>query len=261
MENQKDPEKGRGGLGRIAKEHKLFSGFAGAMLVAAIALAALIINGGGSTSSSTGVAAPPTEGGTKTSAPEPVEDSDGDGVPDTEDECSEEPGGKANGCPAATGGLALSDFIEKSNEASFEGGQREYLTTNNVETGQVTVGGVTDPLGVSMEISGPEEAGAFTIATNGAFETIEGRVGITTEPCSGGSFAFVAVRNGEGEPLWPASGKLQRVWRAAIPFRVRIYSQNAVVLYAQAPEPPHSCDEYVGRTAVGWVHTRLSAAR
>ncbi len=266
MENEKGSKKDRGVIGRLVSEHKPFSGFAGSALIATIALIALVVGSNSSSSSNSGhqrganVAATQGKGRTTPDASTPEEDRDGGGIPDTEDECSEQPGGKPNGCPVVTGGLALSEFIEKSDEAFSEGGEREYLKTDNVETRQVTVGGVIDPLGVSMEISGPEEAGAFTISTNGAFETIEGRVGITTEPCSGGSYAFVAVRNDEGEPLWPASGKLRRVRRAAVPFKVRIDSEGAVILYAQAPEPPQSCDEYVGRTAVGWVHTRLSAS-
>ena len=92
-------------------------------------------------------------------------------------------------------------------------------------------------------------------------KTLEGRVGITTEPCSGGPVGYVAVRNAEGELLWPPGGKLQRIGRRATHFKVRVSSQDAVVLYAQAPEAAHSCDEYVGTTAIGWVHTRLSAAR
>jgi hypothetical protein len=266
MTNQKDPaKKERGSLSGLAGEHKLFSGFAGSALVALIAVIALVAQShGGSTSTSRaerGAAQSEAKSESTTAASQIADDADGDGVPNAEDECSEKPGGKPNGCPVAIGGLALSDIIKKSDEAFFEGGEREYLETENAETGQVTVGGVTDPLGVSMEIPGPEEAGAFTIETNNAFKGIEGRVGITTEPCSGGSVAYVAVRNGEGEPLWPADGGLRQVGRTAIRFKVSIGSQSAVVLYAQAPEPPQSCDEYVGRTMVGWVHTRLSAAR
>ncbi len=266
MENEKGPEKDRRVIGRLANEHKLFSGFAGSLLIATIAVLALLAGNDDSSqpsypsSQETSISQSPIKDQPTTSGSESTKDEDGDGVPDSEDECSEEPGGKSNGCPAVTAGVALSDFIEKSEDAYLEGGEREYLKTDNVETGQVTVGGVTDPLGIAMEISGPEEAGAFTIFTNGAFETIEGRVGITTEPCSAGSVAFVAVRDGEGEPLWPANGKLRQVRRTAAPFRVRIASQGAVVLYAQATKAPQSCDEYVGRTAVGWVHTRLNAA-
>jgi hypothetical protein len=261
MEQPEAPREDRTRLSRLIHDHKLFSGFAGSALVAGIAL----IVAGGNNQGTTQVPPDGTQGSVASSPSGPGTqgeanpNEDGDGVPDGEDECPGQPGGMANGCPAVSGGLTLAAFIEKSDDAFFEGGEKEYLRTDNVSTEQVTVGGITDPLGVLMEIGEPEEAGAFTIATNRAFKTIEGRVGITTEPCSGGPVAYVAVRNSEGEPLWPPDGQLRRVRRNAVAFKVRIDSQDAVVLYAQAPEAKQSCNEWVGTTAIGWAHTRLIA--
>lgn len=187
-----------------------------------------------------------------------AEDSDRDGVANSDDACPFRPAGTANGCPAA-GKMTLSAFIENSEEEWIDGEEGHLLYTDNVAQDQITVNSIIEPLGVSMEIGGEYATGVLTINVQRAYRAIKGRVGITSEPCSGGSRARVAIRNGEGEPLWPKDGSLQPIVRdSAVPFDVDISEANDVILYAEAPTAEGFCEPYTpGTTVVGWVNVRL----
>jgi hypothetical protein len=189
-----------------------------------------------------------------------AEDLDRDGAPDSEDACPSRPADTEDGCPASEK-MTLSAFIEKSEEERFNGEEGHLLYTDNVTHGQITVSGIIEPLGVSMEIGGEYTSGVLTINVQRAYKSIKGRVGITSEPCSGGSEARVAIRNGEGEPLWPRNGSLQPVVRdSAVPFEVDISRASDVIFYAEAPEAEGFCEAYTpGTTVVGWVNVRLVA--
>jgi hypothetical protein len=188
-----------------------------------------------------------------------AEDRDRDGVGDDEDDCPDRAAGTDSGCPALQG-ITLSAFIEQSDEETWSGGEGRYLKTDNVASEQVTVGGIINPLAVRMTIGDGYRNGVFTLNVQRAYQSIRGRVGITSEPCSGGDVAFVGIRNGEDEPLWPADGRLVRVDRhAAVPFDVDISRASDVILYSEAPQAESSCDGYPGTTVIGWVNTRLLA--
>jgi hypothetical protein len=189
-----------------------------------------------------------------------AEDPDRDGSPNSEDACPSSPAETRDGCPDSER-TTLSAFIEKSEEERFNGEEGHLLYTDNVTQEQITVNSIIEPLGVSMEIGGEYTSGVLTINVQRAYRSIKGRVGITSEPCSGGSEARVAIRNGEGEPLWPSNGSLQRVVRdSAVPFDVDIRDASDVILYAEAPPTEDFCEAFEpGTTVVGWVNARLTA--
>jgi hypothetical protein len=122
----------------------------------------------------------------------------------------------------------------------------------------IVVGGISDVHGVLMEVDGPSDA-FFAIAANREFQTLRGRVGISSDPCSSGSRAGVAVRDGSGRTLWPRRGGLEPIDKDAQPFEVSVAGEDEVVLYAQAPETARTyCGS--GATIVGWVKARLISA-
>ncbi len=279
MDNLPPPKRKQFSLGEFAREHKLFSGFAGSALIVAVAIISLIIGQGNSGSSVSSTAVPVAE--TPTEPTEANPDSDEDGVLDAEDECPSESGIEPSGCPDGDGDEVI-DSLDRcpSKPAqtgdgcppspsitylsdSIESGEVEYLETDSVAYEQVTVGGVIDPLGIRMEVGGAYRSGAFTIPANRRFQIIRGRVGVSSEPCSSGSIGYVGIRNAEGELLWPKNGHLMAVGRDASPFDVNIAGEDAVVLFAQAPEPKKGyCGVYVSPTTeVGWVHTQLIAVK
>jgi hypothetical protein len=212
----------------FASEHKLFSGFVGSVLVAAVALATATGRDQGDsdvTVAHRSQSSPPAQSSPERSAPEDA------GASDT----------------------ALGDYIEAEEPESFG--------TENTMIGQVTVDAITDPLGIRMELGEGHESGALTINTEGAFTTIHGQVGITSDPCSPGSTAEVAVRGEEGETLWPTSGGLEPVGRKPKEFDVPIGSTETVVLYATAPLAEEGyCGAFLDTTEVGWVHGQLLAS-
>jgi hypothetical protein len=264
-------------LWEIAREHKFFSGIGGAILIVAATFivashgqdATTQTTAGGSGS---GVITDPPSEPTTSEAPS---DEDGDGVLDTVDECPGESGIGPSGCPDSDGDWVI-DKLDRcpSVAAPTEDGcpvtpqatslsalidqGREIEGSENANEEQITVGGITDPSGVRMSVGEGYRSATFNIPTNREFQTIRGRVGIASEPCSAGSVGYVAIRDAEGQALWPRNGQLQPVHRDAMPFKIRIASEDAVVLYAEAPEAEEGyCGSYARGTEVGWMHTRL----
>lgn len=217
---------------RFASEHKLFSGLVGSLLVIAVALAPTIGKQDEDPSEPSSAAGPESK-------PPPMSS------PTTTTEAA---GGQETSAGARD--TTLGDYIEAEEPESFG--------TENTTIGQVTVGAITDPLGIRMELSESYRSGALTVPTEGVFTMIHGQVGITSDPCSPGSTGEVAIRGEEGEPLWPKSGELQPVGRNPQTFDVPIGSTDAVVLYATAPVAEAGyCGAFLDSTEVGWVLTRL----
>lgn len=188
----------------------------------------------------------PFEAGEENGCP----DSDGDGLLDTEDRCPEEEATTSDGCPARPHVTGLLDYANEY--------EHEYQATENAVQEQVTVAGIIDPNGVRMQVGGAYRSAVFTVPVNRAFQWVKGHVGITSEPCSAGSVAYVEIRDAEGQPLWPENGQPKTIHRDAEPFKVRIASEDAVVLYAEAPEARGgSCGSSYGTTEVGWVNPEL----
>lgn len=276
MSDEQENQNDRGRFSQFALDHKIFSGLVGSGLVAVIALLALLVNSHNDSGESE--AGPTEQTSTQVSSgPPPLRDTDIDGVSDSRDRCRDEAGEPPSGCPDSDGD-GLTDNLDKCPQqpADTRDGCRvpadvttigrlienegsEYLRTDNVGSEQVSVGGVIDPVGIYMAINKESKSGALTIPTNHAFREIRGRVGVASEPCSTGAIGYVAVRTGEGEILWPKTGKLKRVGRNAVPFKATIPSADRVVLYAQAPviEEDECAYELFGTTAIAWVHTRL----
>ncbi|MGE5282094.1 MAG: hypothetical protein ACM3N0_07210 [Chloroflexota bacterium] len=123
---------------------------------------------------------------------------------------------------------------------------------------QITVGGIKDPQGVEMLVGSAYDSATFSIPVDREFEAIKGRVGITTEPCSSGTVAYVAIQDAERHVLWPKTGRLELVGRDAQPFRIPVAGEDEIVLYATGHEVPARCGGggYEG-ISVGWVHTQL----
>lgn len=185
-------------------------------------------------------------GGEPTGCP----DDDEDGLLDKQDRCPEEAAPTSDGCPARPRLTGLIDYAEEYGH--------EYNSTENAVLQQVTVAGIIDPRGVRMQVGGAYPSATFTVAVNRGFQWVRGRVGITSEPCSGGSVAYVSMRDAEGQPLWPKNGRPKTVHREAVSFKVRIASEDAVVLFAEAPETEGGyCGSSYATTEVGWVHPEL----
>jgi hypothetical protein len=77
--------------------------------------------------------------------------------------------------------------------------------------------------GRTNEVGGAYHSAAFTIPTNRAFQWLRGRVGISSEPCSAGSVAYVSVKRKAGH-FDPRAGKPKAIHRDTVPFKVRIAS-------------------------------------
>jgi hypothetical protein len=239
----------------LASEHKLFSGFLGSLMVAAVAL--FIAFAANKNSNQTIVAGNPEAGHELTSEAEAPEaeatvDEDEDGVADSIDECLGESGEQPGGCPAASRDISLGEYLEAEEPESF--------STENTTYGQSTVSGIIDPLGIRMELDNEYRSASLTVPTQGAFQAIHGQVGITSEPCSPGAVANVAIRDEEGAPLWPKTGRLQPVGRKPFAFDVPIKEEDVVVLFASAPAGEVDyCGIPDDTTMVGWIQTQLVA--
>ena len=135
---------------------------------------------------------------------------------------------------------------------------REVSPSESAVFEQVTVGEIRDPQGVLMGVGAAHDSAMLSIPTDREFKAIMGRVGITTEPCSSGTVAYVAIRDAEGHVLWPRSGSLEPIERDAQSFQVAVAGEDEVVLYATAHEAPARCGVggYEG-VNVGWLHTQL----
>lgn len=273
--NNDPPSDKRSGFWEFASEHKIFSGIVGTLILVTVTIIIAVVAGRGGSSASS---APSASTDSHRPAPQPeVElDEDEDGLVDAADECPYEPGEEPSGCPDkdADGLFDGEDRCPEETATTSDGcparprviGLLDYAeeyghesqATENAVREQVTVAGIIDPNGVRMQVGGAYHSAAFTVPVNRSFQWVEGRVGITSEPCSAGSVAYVAIRDAEGQPLWPKNGKLKAVHRDAVPFKVRIASEDAVVLYAEAPEAKAGyCGNYYGTTEVGWVHSAL----
>jgi len=276
MSNGEPSDDKRSGFWEFASEHKIFSGIVGALIVVATTIVIAVVAGRGG--SDTVPTASVSEGARRQTSqrevapdddedgvvnaldgcpheageePDGCPDQDEDGLPDGEDRCPEEEATTSDGCPAQPQVVGLLDYAEEYGH--------EFQATENAVREQVTVAGIIDPNGVRMQVGGAYRSAAFTVPVNRAFQWVQGRVGITSEPCSSGSTAQVSIRDAEGRPLWPENGKLKTIHRDAISFKIRIASEDAVVLYAEAPEAGDGyCGGGYGTTEVGWVHAELS---
>jgi hypothetical protein len=233
MENQ---QKERPRIWGFVREHGLLSGLVGSLLVAVLTLIAIFH----SNSNSDGRRTVGSGAGIANEQTEPTS-------PETDaDEGNEAPTEKT--VPTATSLSALAE-------------DREAPGSENAVFEQITVGGIRDPQGVWMQVGSGYDSATLSIPTDREFETIKGRVGITTEPCSSGTVAYVAIRDAEAHVLWPKSGGLEPIHRDAQSFQVPIVGEDEAVLYATAHEAPARCGSggYEG-VNVGWLHTRLLAA-
>lgn len=274
-EESQTEKKGISKLREIAREHKVFSGIGGAFLIVATTIIVASYDQDTTTQTTVGDSGSGIVTGPAT--PEAPSDEDEDGVFDTVDECLGERGIGPSGCPDSDSDWVI-DTLDRcptvaaptedgcpvtpkatSLSALIDQG-REIERSENANEEQITVGGITDPSGVGMSVGEGYRSAALTIPTNREFQTIRGRVGIASEPCSAGSVGYVAIRDAEGQALWPRNGELQPVHRDAMPFKVRIASEDAVVLYAEAPEAEEGyCGSYSRGTEIGWMRTRLIA--
>ncbi len=274
MRNDPSDDK-RSGFWEFASEHKIFSGIVGALIVVTTTIVIAVVAGrdGAGTDPTSNISESPPQSVPQEEAspdddedgvtnaldgcpheageePDGCPDQDEDGLADGEDRCPEEEASTSDGCPAQPRVIGLLDYAEEY--------EHEFQATENAVREQVTVAGIIDPNGVRMQVGGAYRSAAFTVPVNRAFQWVQGRVGITSEPCSTGSSAYVAVRDAEGQPLWPENGKLKTIHRNAVPFKVRIGTEDAVVLYAEAPEAEGGyCGSSYGTTEVGWVHPDL----
>lgn len=172
-------------------------------------------------------------------------DRDGDGVADSVDRCTDIPGTTADGCPPGPRQTAV---------AALVGGERTSWET--AKLGKIVVGGLHDAAGIRMPLTGGQDDAWFTIAANREYATVRGWVGISSQPCSRGTHAAAAIRDGDGRVLWPATGRMRSLRKDATPFRAEIAREDEIVLYARAPRPRDGfCD--VNVTNVGWVKTML----
>lgn len=275
MSSDKLPSDERFGFWDFASEHKIFSGSVGTLILVAATITIAIVasrSGGDADPGSNATADSqrptpqreveldededglvdavdecPYEAGEESSG---CPDEDGDGLLDGEDRCPEEAATTSDGCPARPRLIGLVEYSENQGYS--------YENTENATLEQVTVAGLIDPRGIRMQVGGAYHSAAFTVPVNRGFQWIRGKVGITSEPCSPGSIAYAAVRDAEGQPLWPKSGNLAPVHRDAVSFKVRIASEDAVILYAEAPRAEAGyCGNYYDTTEVGWVHPEL----
>lgn len=268
----------RSGFWEFASEHKIFSGIVGAMIVVVTTIVIAVAagrNGSGTDTTASFAEGPrqsptagkvtpdddedrvvnaldgcPYEAGEE---PDGCPDQDEDGLPDGEDRCPEEKAPTSDGCPVQPNVIGLLDYAEEYGH--------EFQATENAVREQVTVAGIIDPKGVWMQVGGAYHSAALTVPVNRAFQWVRGRVGITSEPCSIGSSAYVAIRDAEGQPLWPENGRLKTIHRDAVSFKISIASEDAVTLYAEAPKAAggYCGGSGYGTTEVGWVHSELIA--
>jgi hypothetical protein len=270
MDQPDDKPKPKRGFWDWSREQQAFSGFIGTLVIAAVTLGGIWI--------SDKISSPPSSGSSPSPAvtestgsgeadqdgdfvsdsvdgcprepglePSGCPDGDSDGVLDSLDRCPEAAGDATDGCPTAPRSVGLVDWAEQEGH--------EVLLTENSYVEQVTVGGITDPYGLMMELGESSRSAGATIFANGALRMLKGQVGVTSEPCSAGSTAYVSIRNGEGEQLWPEGGRPKAVHRTAVSFEISIAGEEEAVLYAQAPEVEEGeCGAFNRETRVGWVH-------
>lgn len=231
------PKSRRERFGEQALEHKVFSGIAGTLLIVVVTVVIAVgANSGDSPDPGTTASTEPATTAT-TEEDAPVEESAG--------QVSEEQP------PEASGEIGLVRWAE------HEG--HEVLLTENVYREQVTVDAITDPDGLQAELSESQHSGGITVFGNGRLQTIKGRVGVATEPCSAGSIAYVSVRGPEGEQLWPEGGRPKAVHRESVPFEATIADLDSAVLYAEAPVAEEGyCGSFFDETHVGWVHLTVT---